>query len=358
MLTLRDTDLLIRNSLHWYLAVIVNPRWIIDAATDEDPLPIEKTERAPATRGRTSTAASTNDNSVTLSSSSQPGSPAAVSNQESTAEITSRHFSGKKKNGDIVVSTPSNSNSNAGEEDDVEMEFEEGEKSEEQIQAKLREEVAKTEMGGEEEGEEDELDEDGGEGDVTMNDASVEGGGPSNDQGDTLILSDDENDQVTPESIEQRVSSTSTTAQASTSTRTPVPIGAPTAPPKGASSPPKQPTPPLAEAMDVDEELSAVDLARELGADESQADRYVSLFFCFHFEREISTDPVIGFRRCWIFTFDSLGGKHDAVVEKLRRYLDMEAKTKKFKKWTAADQVQGITVKVSPLFFSPALVAD
>jgi len=36
----------------------------------------------------------------------------------------------------------------------------------------------------------------------------------------------------------------------------------------------------------------------------------------------------------------------------------MEAKTKKFKKWTAADQVQGITVKVSPLFFSPALVAD
>lgn len=248
--------------------MIVNPRWIIDAVDQYPPSFADPTERAPVTRGRTSTA-TTNENSVTLSSSSQPGSPAAPNNA-SDVEIKSRHFAGKKKNED--GDTPSN----AGEEDDAEMEIDEGdEKSEQQIQAKIQEVIAKTVMGGEEEErrEQDELEEDGDEGDATMIDATVEGGGPSNGHEDTLILSDEEEEQVVPESIEQKVSSTTTTAQGSAPTRNAVPIGAPTAPPKGASSPPKQPSPALNEGMEVDEELSAIDLARQLGADESAADR-------------------------------------------------------------------------------------
>lgn len=51
--------------------------------------------------------------------------------------------------------------------------------------------------------------------------------------------------------------------------------------------------------------------------------------------------------RCWIFTFDSLGAKHEAVVEKLKKYLDMEAKTKLNREWTAINEVRGIAVKVS-----------
>ncbi|GAA5998151.1 hypothetical protein JCM5350_004108 [Sporobolomyces pararoseus] len=58
-----------------------------------------------------------------------------------------------------------------------------------------------------------------------------------------------------------------------------------------------------------------------------------------------SSDPNLA-NRCWIFTFDSLGGKHDNVVENLKKYIDMEAKTKKGKEWTAANEVKGIAVKV------------
>ncbi|GAA5937981.1 uncharacterized protein JCM15063_005430 [Sporobolomyces koalae] len=287
----------INEHLHWYLAVIVNPRWIIDAASLYPE--VDKSERAPSTRGRTSTA---NDGTFTVSP--EPGTPIAGTADSDQAVIVeeeerkSKYFAGKS-----TVASPA---SPVQEDTEVEIEAKHTEQ-ENSIAAKIGELAAKTTMGGEESIPSPIIDEDS---DVEMVDPTVEGGGGvPRTETETLSLDDD--------SIEETQQSPATTVEPTAPEPIPrgVPIGRPTAPPKGASSP--VPVPETVELMDIDELDSANDLARQLGAD-----------------------------ACWVFTFDSLGGKHDAVVEKLKKYLDMEAKTKLGSDWTAAHKVQGISVKV------------
>ncbi|GAA5963991.1 hypothetical protein JCM3765_007830 [Sporobolomyces pararoseus] len=298
----------INEHLHWYLAVIVNPKWIIDNCPKECPLDEGYGRKeVPATRGRAS---------MVLDSSSQPESPAAES---STAPLnrTSKYFNkGNENNKEEEAGTPSEI------EDEKEMEHQEEEKV---IQAGIRAKIAGTEMGGDEV-EVDDVDEDR---DVNMPDPSVEGGG---DPERYVELSDDDDDRqlVLPDSQQngQPSAPSASTSTGTSQARKGVPISVPTAPPKGASSPPAPEVPlrrpAAAETMDIDEDesMSAAEIARLLGA-----------------------DPTLS-NRCWIFTFDSLGGKHDAVVEKLKKYLDMEAKTKKGLEWTAANEVKGIAVRV------------
>ena len=64
-------------------------------------------------------------------------------------------------------------------------------------------------------------------------------------------------------------------------------------------------------------------------------------------------------RRCWILTFDSLGGYHKAVTNKLKSYLISEAMSKlgKQPEELSIDQVQCGRADVSTDWLSPRLAA-
>ncbi|GAA6013838.1 hypothetical protein JCM11491_000441 [Sporobolomyces phaffii] len=319
----------INEHLHWYLAVIVNPKWIIDAAKEYPPL-----EKAPpkshATRGRTSTSTATAADSISLDSSSQPDTPAGAAVGSSEPHLESKYFAKQHQQADDTT-TATTGRAPLGPQDSEELLEREHERQEAEINAKLQEAGADTEMGLDEPEHEHDA---GHDSDVIMADPTVEGGGPNGTAAamktsEMLELSDDDDtgNRTAP------TATTTTKPASSASGRTPVPIGAPTAPPKGASSPPPQPEPPVAaeaslpRGQDVEgggEHVpSAAELAPQLGADPGLADR------------------------CWIFTFDSLGGSHGAVVEKLKKYLDMEARKKQHRMdWTAARAVQGVAVSV------------
>ncbi|GAA5979361.1 hypothetical protein JCM5350_003880 [Sporobolomyces pararoseus] len=303
----------INEHLHWYLAVIVNPKWIIDNCPKECPLDEGYGRKeVPATRGRAS---------MVLDSSSQPPTPTAESSQPPSGR-KSKYFANKSEenNKEEEAGTPSEI------EDEKELEHQEKEKL---IQAEIQAQIASTEMGGEE-GQEHDVDEDR---DTVMADPNVEGGGNKDLQPGYIEIDDDDDDgqHIVPDSQQNGRTSTSVAPPSSEAPqpRKAVPILAPTAPPKGASSPPA-PEVPLLRSNAAPEVINS----KDEGA--MDADEIAKL---------LGADPTLS-NRCWIFTFDSLGGKHDAVVEKLKKYLDMEAKTKKGKEWTAANEVKGIAVRV------------
>ncbi|GAA5871768.1 hypothetical protein JCM1840_003995 [Sporobolomyces johnsonii] len=314
----------INEHLHWYLAIIVNPGWIVKHAENITPPP-DNSAQPPAARTRAA------EKAVSLSS-SPLATPAAA------PADTSPYFA--------QPGPP------AAEGDDVEMA--EQDPREAEIQAQIQEAAKHTEMGP--------GDDDTDDMEVTLFvDPNVEGGGPSPDiriedsleprepgREQAMILSDDEDEQPSgkpattttstsslssseeggvQERLLQRSASVSKPASASSSATakplaakklTPTFIGVPTAPPKGATPPPSQEEPSRMELDDV----ASGDLARRLGAGENSTDQ------------------------CWILTFDSLGADHNPVIEKLKKYLDMEAKKKLGKPYTAAHLVKGASVKV------------
>ncbi|GAA6059135.1 hypothetical protein JCM10212_003882 [Sporobolomyces blumeae] len=324
----------INEHLHWYLAIIVNPRWIIDNAEgNRPPEPKSKATPVAVTRNRASrdtTVEDTTANDATEQT-AVPAGGAEAADPAEPVEMRSRFFSKK---------SPSTAEGDA---DMVDAEVAEEAESEsgpreEEIQSKIRAELAKTEMGGEDVADED----------VEMIDPSVEGGGPSRSESGKdgykreadIVLDDERGVFVAPESQAEPsiaagadpldVAATSQPSTAEAPAAPPVRVAIPfefekpTRPPKGGSSPvaPAPELPAEPEPVSIDPTLSAEELAERLGADASATDR------------------------CWIFTFDSLGSDHGAAVTKLRNYLDMEAKTKMGLQWTAAHLVQGIAVTV------------
>ncbi|GAA5931208.1 hypothetical protein JCM1841_003488 [Sporobolomyces salmonicolor] len=312
----------INEHLHWYLAIIVNPGWIVQHAEHITPPP-DTSAQPPATR------VSAAEEAFALSSTPLAAPAAAEAD-------TSPHFA--------QPGPP------ATEGDDVEMAEQDSREAE--IQAQIREAAEHTEMGP--------GDDDADNMDVTMFvDPNVEGGGPLDNRievspepgspgGDqAMVISDDGDEQdsgepatattasssssseegVVQERLPQSSASVSKPAAASSSAAanppakkaTPTLIAVPTAPPKGATPPPPEQEP---SRMDLDNNASSEDLARQLGAGENSTDQ------------------------CWIFTFDSLGADHNPVIEKLKKYLDMEAKKKLGKTHTASHLVKGASVKV------------
>lgn len=241
-------------SLHWYLAVIVNPKWIIDAAPKFPPPRDGGKGKAPATRGRTSTAGTQDLGAVTLDSSSQTEIASREPGITGTPPRVSKYF---------TLQT----------EEAQELRHDQQEAA---IQEKIETVTAKTEMGGPE-GIQGDSDDDT---DVNMIDGTAEGGGndrpaAGTNAEDAIVLSDDDGEQQgaqgTSSSTHHQQSATSHPDVAQQA-RVAVPIGVPTAPPKGASSPA-----PADDAMEIDgdddEQRSAVDIARELGSDPSLSEK-------------------------------------------------------------------------------------
>jgi hypothetical protein len=285
-------------SLHWYLAVIVNPQWIIDNANNyrhlEPPKPQPKTH---GTRGRTSTA---NTDQISLDSSSQPGTPVASITATGLASSSARreqvldddeeceeplakrskYFTGPDKHSNPTQTNGGGDEDEEGDEDKFRKERE----REQEIQENIQKKAADTEMGVPDDDDED----------VYMVDPQVEGGGGR--KSETLVIPDEDDElQIETRTADAPDQQHGVAASASTSTSTKqpqaarkaVPIGQPTKPPKGASSP--QPQPPAkaprpvtksitATGMEIDEDetadpVTASELAQRLGADASLADR-------------------------------------------------------------------------------------